>query len=167
MTKEALDLALEALESERPYLGPMPSKTVKAITAIKQALAAQPEPNGWAISYDGKTPYAIWPEGDGPLLDLEVKRQGGTCCKLQIYTTPPAQPAPVQEPWKYRRWDDVKEQWELTDDSGWPSEPIYTAPPAAQRQWVGLTDELRAGAEPMFFCGAKWAERILKEKNNG
>ena len=40
MTKdEALDLALEALESERPYLGPMPSKTVKAITAIKQARA--------------------------------------------------------------------------------------------------------------------------------
>jgi hypothetical protein len=35
--KKALDLALEALESERPYLGPMPSKTVKAITAIKQA----------------------------------------------------------------------------------------------------------------------------------
>jgi hypothetical protein len=61
--------------------------------------AAQPEPNGWAISYDGKTPYAIWPEGDGPLLDLEVKRQGGTCCKLPIYITPPAaQPAPVQEP---------------------------------------------------------------------
>jgi hypothetical protein len=58
-----------------------------------QALAAQPVPNGWAISYDGKTPYAIWPEGDGPLLDLEVKRQGGTCCKLPIYTTPPAQPA--------------------------------------------------------------------------
>jgi hypothetical protein len=32
-------LALEALESERPYLGPMPSKTVKAITACQQALA--------------------------------------------------------------------------------------------------------------------------------
>jgi hypothetical protein len=65
------------------------------LAVIKKALAAQPEPNGWAISYDGKTPYAIWPEGDGPLLDLEVKRQGGTCCKLPIYTTPPAQPAPV------------------------------------------------------------------------
>ena len=34
-----------------------------------------------------------------------------------------------------------------------------------QRTWVGLTDELREGAEPMFYCGAKWAERILKEKN--
>jgi hypothetical protein len=38
--KKALDLALEALESERPYLGPMPSKTVKAITAIRKARSA-------------------------------------------------------------------------------------------------------------------------------
>jgi hypothetical protein len=51
-----------------------------------------------------------------------------------------AQPAPVQEPWKYRRWNDEAEKWELTDDCGWPSEPLYTTPPA-QRLWVGLTDE--------------------------
>jgi hypothetical protein len=43
---------------------------------------------------------------------------------------PPSQPAPVQEPWKYRRWNDEAEKWELTDDCGWPSEPVYTAPPA-------------------------------------
>ena len=74
--------------------------------------ATQHEPNGWAISYDGKTPYAIWPEGDGPLLDLEVKRQGGTCCKLPIYTTPPAQPAPtVQEPGQreFENW--LRSKW--------------------------------------------------------
>ncbi len=47
---------------------------------------AQQEPVAWAISYDGKTPYAIWPDGDGALLDLEVKRQGGTTCKLPLYT---------------------------------------------------------------------------------
>jgi hypothetical protein len=52
---------------------------------------AQQEPVAWAISYDGKTPYAIWPDGDGALLDLEVKRQGGTTCKLPLYTSPPAQ----------------------------------------------------------------------------
>jgi hypothetical protein len=39
---------------------------------------------------------------------------------------------PVQEPWKYRRWNDEAEKWELTDDCGWPSEPVYTTPPAAQ-----------------------------------
>jgi hypothetical protein len=50
---------------------------------------------------------------------------------VPLYPTPPAaQPAPVQEPWKYRRWNDEAEKWELTDDCGWPSEPVYTTPPA-------------------------------------
>ena len=40
---------------------------------------------GWAISYDGKTPHALWTEGEGDLLDLEVKRQGGTACKMALY----------------------------------------------------------------------------------
>jgi hypothetical protein len=105
MTKdEALKLALEALkhidyeDNDRDFLFPYQCTMLdKAITAIKQALAAQPEPDGWAISYDGKTPYAIWDEGDGPLLDLEVKRQGGTCCKLPIYTTPPAAQSAVPD----------------------------------------------------------------------
>jgi hypothetical protein len=39
--------------------------------------------------------------------------------------------APVQEPWKYRRWNDEAEKWGLTDDCGWPSEPLYTTPFAA------------------------------------
>ena len=43
-----------------------------------------------------------------------------------------AQPAPVQEPWKYRRWNDEAEKWELTDDCGWLSETLYTTPPAQQ-----------------------------------
>jgi hypothetical protein len=45
-----------------------------------------------------------------------------------------------------------------------------TTPPAAQRQWVGLTDEdmpdIRAG-DHAFLSGARWAEAKLKEKNNG
>ena len=40
---------------------------------------------GWAISYDGKIPHALWTEGEGDLLDLEVKRQGGTACKMELY----------------------------------------------------------------------------------
>ena len=43
---------------------------------------------------------------------------------------------------------------------------LYTTPPAAQRQWVGLT------AEETEWCTAhrhliEWAEAKLKEKNNG
>ena len=46
----------------------------------------------WAISYDGVTPYTLWHEGDGPLLDCEVKRQGGTTQKMPLFTRPmPAQ----------------------------------------------------------------------------
>ena len=46
------------------------------------------EPVIWAISYDGVTPYTLWHEGDGPLLDCEVKRQGGTTQKMPLYTRP-------------------------------------------------------------------------------
>lgn len=42
-------------------------------------------PVGWAISYDGEIPHALWTEGEGDLLDLEVKRQGGTACKMELY----------------------------------------------------------------------------------
>ncbi len=46
------------------------------------------EPVAWAISYDGVTPYTLWHEGDGPLLDCEVKRQGGTTQKMPLFTRP-------------------------------------------------------------------------------
>jgi hypothetical protein len=72
-----------------------------------------------------------------------------------------ARSAPVQEPWKYRRWNDEAEKWELTDDCGWPSKPLYTTPPAApdlqadlvkvnaqaeyfEREWYLRGDELEA-----------------------
>jgi hypothetical protein len=42
MSRDVMKLALEALETERPYLGPMPTKTSKAITALREALAEQP-----------------------------------------------------------------------------------------------------------------------------
>jgi hypothetical protein len=81
--------------------------------------------------------------------------------------------APVQEPWKYRRWNDGAEKWELTDDCGWPSEPVYTTPPAAQRQWVGLTGEEVYLNCPNWLSHEQcktWVQQIeakLKEKNYG
>jgi hypothetical protein len=65
--------------------------------------------------------YGLLPKGTG---------------KITLHESKPAQ----QEPWKYRRWNDEAEKWELTDDCGWPSEPVYTTPPAAPVQepvaWV-------------------------------
>jgi hypothetical protein len=102
----------------------------------------------------------------------------------KLYTTPPAAPvawkwhqAPVKTSWGH---DMVVADLAIDKDNTvsvycerdqtTKVEAMFTSP-AAQRQsarsaWVGLTDELRAGAEPMFFCGAKWAERILREKNS-
>jgi hypothetical protein len=72
------------------------TQVTAAIEALREALEAKPapaEPVAWAISYDGKTPYALWDYGNGALLDLEVKRLGGTWSKMPLYAAPAA-PAP-------------------------------------------------------------------------
>jgi len=51
-----------------------------------------------------------------------------------------------------------------------PPMPLYTAPPATQRPWVGLTDEDMKDLKTHildFIYGARWAEAKLKERNNG
>jgi len=68
-----------------------------------------------------------------------------------LYTTPPAaQPAPVQEPvaWMKEGWGpDCGPYIEFyrDDEMGWRDRkewtPLYTTPPAAQRQWVDLTPQ--------------------------
>ncbi len=102
-----------------------------------------------------------------------------------LYTTPPAQPAPVQEPVWIRPDELQKAQKAPFLCRVGPNKrddfvPLYPAPPAAQRQWVGLTDdELKAvtrleGANSRaqldlgkaFWAGARWAEAQLKEKNS-
>jgi hypothetical protein len=51
--------------------------------------------------------------------------------------------------------------------------PLYTTPPAAPRQWVGLTEEeIEQGkkeswvSEQAFESAVWWAEAKLREKNN-
>ena len=90
----------------------------------------------WAISYDGVTPYTLWHEGDGPLLDCEVKRQGGTTQKMPLFT----RPMPAQ---------DVTELVELTDAqilTLW--EETYV-----QRGWTGI--EFARAIERAHGIGAK------------
>jgi len=73
---------------------------------VKDQPAQQEEPVIWAISYDGKTPYAIWFDGDGALLDLEIKRLGGTACKMPLYTSSTA-----QRPWVGLTKEERDELW--------------------------------------------------------
>jgi hypothetical protein len=81
---------LEAAPAARK---PYPSYAEAEATRIKQVAPA--EPVAWAISYDGKTPYALWDYGDGALLDLEIKRLGGTASKMPLYA---AHAAPAPDP---------------------------------------------------------------------
>jgi hypothetical protein len=97
-----------------------------------------------------------------------------------LESTPPAQPAPVQEPVAWRAWFDADNgaRWLFTL---WPEEerldvkwePLYIA---AQRQWVGLTLEEIDAEWGKFMSGAsdgyvptfvRAIEAKLKEKNNG
>ena len=115
MSKEAMKLALEALETiakvehpshkvthRKPVNGHVvtiyPHKVASdAITALKQALEQpEPEPVAWAISFDGETPYTLWDGGDCALLDIEVKRHGGKTRKMPLYTAPPKREPPCK-----------------------------------------------------------------------
>ena len=88
-----------------------------------------------------------------------------------------AQPEPEPVAWM-RKNEDCADciTWHRTEEN---TIPLYTAP--SQREWQGLTHEEIAeesGAAKAqnhmvltlaegFFCGARWAESKLKEKNFG
>jgi hypothetical protein len=135
MTKdEALRMALEALETElsidwtnNEEFNASAEKMQEAITAIKQALAA-PVQEPVAIALNTGTKQGVkW---------LKNVEHGES-----LYTTPPA--APVQEPVVFFDWYD-NAHWGNEDfkegcHRSWNAAIKYTTPPAAQRQWVGLT----------------------------
>ena len=112
--------------------------------------AAAPVREDWGLDYE--------PVGEAYLCDkCQTPFDGAWECpncghrsatKEPVYTTPPA--APVQEPYGQvtvvKRPGCVDQHWFYR----WPEPPyldnaaechtLYTTPPAAQRQWVGLTD---------------------------
>jgi hypothetical protein len=120
MTKdEALDLALEALEELQPDDAYPYSLQSKAITAIKQARALDKKAENareLGLDYEPEERYTY----GTPLLDAFTK------------------PAPVQEPVAIVDEDGVIV---VCNYKYKPGDKLYTTPPAAQRQWVGLTDE--------------------------
>jgi hypothetical protein len=173
MKDEVSKLALEALEGIHPgNMTPMAEEYWnKAITLIKQALAAQPAPVQEPVA------WARYPRYTGSIQKAEIvftKPEGKDW--LELYTTPPAQPA-AQEPvaWIFKPnsellWPDEVERknpFELNEYV-----PLYTTPPAAQRQWVGLTDEelkdIELGCHKTLFGKIEAMQKVeakLKEKN--
>jgi hypothetical protein len=137
MTKdEALDLALEPIQEPVGWFGYSPAHDAWFHTnegdddsiPLYKAPPKRTEQNpvAWRVKnfYENAEGwfYADWhPDGLIPQI-AEL-----------LYTTPPA--TPVQEPSGFFRHEDV-----CGDEVG-PATPYYLTPPAAQRQWVGLTDE--------------------------
>ena len=175
MTKdEALDLALEALEyiheganNQGPHTGIswrcVAVKAEPAITAIKQARSA---------------PVQELPVF-GPPIGILMKMEGDETRKLYPLKQ---KPAPVQEPvaWRFtgiagfkRFVTDAQYKAFLPEVRTW-YEPFKcescTTPPAAQRQWVGLTDEEidKTHETQVWDARRSYARAIeakLKEKN--
>jgi hypothetical protein len=183
MTKdEALDRALNALlwanieindwrDDAHGYKPEDQPQIMEAITAIKQARSAPvQEPVGW-MNPHGTFLSASYIDNFASGLDKEIHN-------IPVYTTPPARPAPVQEP------DAVVTGYHRGQCVITPTDParvfntgtaFYTTPlTAAQRQWVGLTDdEIQAIAFTAVSENWDWLrfaraiEAKLKEKNNG
>jgi hypothetical protein len=151
---EALDLALEALEyiheganNQGPHTGIswrcVAVKAEPAITAIKQARALDKKAeNARELGLDYEPDE--WMTGCP-----ECGIDSGCDCDSGTWN-PPAQPAPVQEPLEYwnavEGWVKIDEVREHFDSVGCGT--IYKTAgdgrvplTAAQRQWVGLTDE--------------------------
>ena len=142
----------------------------EAITAIRERLE-QPEQEPVA--------YVVWGENNIPTLTFSKPAEKYVFDAL-YYTTPPA--APVQEPVAIHQFRSPhSSDWYdgIPDhhDGHGPYEvrTLYIATPAAQRQWVGLTDEeikplcdenyIIYGAYTVDFIQS--IEAKLKEKNNG
>jgi hypothetical protein len=206
MKDEALKLALEALESVLDDSPKVLEASISgglyevvqcrdAITAIKQALALDKKAENareLGLDYEpvlkDNSNYRYDPPVAEPVAYLcenavghkyfRWKKPSSTYKPIALYTTPPAQPAPVQEPvaWMTPHGEGFRIRFSApTSDVplGWDA--LYTTPPAAQRQWVGLTDEEVINVMPdddtpisLGEAFSKFAELIeakLKEKN--
>ena len=128
-------------------------------------------------------PAPVQPVQEADVFDDDIEVTGPTTIRTRyrlevgtkLYTTPPA--APVQEPVAWRkfngfRFDYIEHQPALSGMVSKEWKPLYdTTPPAAQRQWVGLTDEEMYLNCPNWLSQEQckvWVQQIeakLKEKN--
>jgi hypothetical protein len=104
-----------------------------------------------------------------PMYVREIEKIGKAITALRTAIEQAEQPVA----WRHEKFYEGSSGWFYAD---WHSEGLnppsaqllYTTPPAAPRQWVGLNfDELpdHEFGNRDFILGARWAEAKLKEKN--
>jgi hypothetical protein len=98
--------------------------------------------------------------------------EDGVCEALECCKHQPAVATQKPVAWYDEKHDYSYTRLELGGDSVDGLQPLYTTPPAAQRQWVGLTDEEINACDPQEECwglyeAVRRAEAKLREKNGG
>jgi hypothetical protein len=185
MDREAMQMALEALESDPISHAGIVSRK-QAIAALRQALETEQEPVAWYDSLSGWTDFGPYrphrkpssPSAEWIPLYASPPKKELTCVCGAVWEGERMVHAPIQqEPvaWMYE-WDSRK-HLTFTDqrfvEQAHPhfnkSTPLYTAPP--KKQWVSLTDQEVWQAIDNVLEGGGWLdvarvlEQAFKEKN--
>jgi hypothetical protein len=159
MTKEALKLALEALELHgKQYPHMVKGYCLDAIAAIKEALANEAlekmaeNARELGLDYESEQTEHGW----------TPERIAGMARLKEAQDKKLAQQEPVAWEQFYPEMGSPKLAYLLPTESR--DNACYTPP---QRTWVGLTDKdwNRSKHNYDFQKGVDWAESILKEKN--
>jgi hypothetical protein len=143
---KALKLALEAHQAMREWIDAVPDDTV---------LPAMPGcDRDWLDTVEAnlKKARALDKMADNAR-DLGLDYE--PCCKDQ--TCPKCKPAPVQPVACVQDLDEVKRKHLVYEKGMDWKDPLYTTPPAAQRQWVDPNEKSQKQflphiGEPVLFC---------------
>jgi hypothetical protein len=180
MKDEALKLALEAHQAMREWIDAVPDDTVlpampgcdrdwlDTVEAILKKALAQPapvqEPVAWSVTCNGAhcgNSFDCEQEAKECRDRLNLKHPNERREVVPLYTTPPAQTAPVQPVCK-----ECNGSGEIETGIGMMA--CTDCPPAAQRQWVGLTDAEKQWIRITEWTVdelIEWVNTKLKEKN--
>ena len=181
MSREAMQLALEALESDPISHAGLVSRK-QAITALRQALETEQEPVAWLSTDCIGERYLCFtkPKDNDPVQPLYTAPpkhdyvidcpRCGHCCQALEEKQEPFEYWSVAGGWV--KLDEMREHFEIAGcgtiykSAGEGRSPLYTTPP--KREWVGLTayeiQEIHSGNQHWgnFACAI---EAKLKEKN--
>jgi hypothetical protein len=182
MSIEAMKQALEALDSDNPDI------QLRAAQALRTAIAEaeKQEPVAWITAGRHTVPLRITPPAaqQEPVAWANINKHGDIThtnnkrmpwSKTPLYTTPPA--APVQEPvaWLGLEPSDMPDGDDPMYDHdfflkgmAWADAILRkknATPPAAQRQWVGLTDDELMACSDLQKATVIYFMKKLKEKN--